>query len=155
MNMNAPKNSGLEKLISQHGNMINFGSSSNAVSEVWLSKAEAALGRPLTNSYKWFLKNYAGGDIGGEEIYSIYGLDFELVNGGDIVFQHFANRKASLLDEEKLAISETDFGEVFCFDYSQLTNGECPILVRLPSGEFQSYAEDFYDFLRKRIEAHL
>lgn len=142
-------------LIEKYGDIINFGSPSDAVSDDWLGRAESALARPLTKSYKWFLKTYAGGEIGGEEIYSIYGLDFESVNGGDIVFQHFVNRKSGLLSDEKLAVSETDLGEVFCFDYAKLSDGECPLVIRLPSGEFRSYAKDFYDFLKKRIEAHV
>jgi len=35
------------------------------------------------------------------------------------------------------------------------SDGECPVNLRLPSGEQVRYAEDFYDFLRKRIAAHL
>ncbi len=48
----------------------------------WIEKAEQKLGFELPRSYKWFLKTYAGGEIGTEEIYSIYGADFESVNGG-------------------------------------------------------------------------
>lgn len=33
-------------------------------------KAENALNRKLPESYKWFLKRYAGGEVGGEEISS-------------------------------------------------------------------------------------
>ena len=102
----------------------------------------------------WFLKNYAGGEIGGEEIFSIYGMDFETVNGGDIVFQYLVNQKRALLDASKLVVSETDLGEVFFFDYAEFDGEECPIYLRLPSGDYLPYAKDFYEFLRKRIEAH-
>jgi hypothetical protein len=64
------------------------------------------------------------------------------------------NRKAGLLDDSKLVISETDLGEVFFFDYCNFKNGECPIYLRIPSGECLLYAENFYEFLAKRIEAH-
>lgn len=74
---------------------------------------------------------------------------------GGIVFQHLMNRKAGLLDDSKLVVSETDLGEVFFFDYRNFKNGECPIYLRLPSGEDMPYAENFYEFLGKRIEAHV
>jgi len=144
----------IQKLIANHRTIVNFGSPSDAVSDEWISKAEAALSRVLPNSYKWFLKEYAGGEIGGEEIYSIYGVPFESVNGGDIVFQHFVNCKNKLVDNSKLVISETDLGEVFFFDYNKFHNGECPIFLRLPSGENVLYADNFYEFLGKRIEVH-
>jgi hypothetical protein len=57
-----------EKLIAAHQSIINFGSSSDAVEDEWLIKAENALNRKLPESYKWFLKRYAGGEVGGEEI---------------------------------------------------------------------------------------
>jgi hypothetical protein len=144
----------VEKLIAAHQSIIHFGSSSDAVDDEWLMRAEAALNRKLAQSYKWFLKRYAGGELGGEEIYSIYGVPFESANGGDIVFQHLMNRKAGLLDDSKLAISETDHGEVFFFDYKYFKDGECPIYLRLPSGEAVLYAENFYEFLAKRIAGH-
>lgn len=106
----------VEKMIASHGATVNFGSSFDADGDNWIIKAEAALNRVLPDSQKWFLKEYAGEEIEGEEIYSIYGIPFESVNGGDVVFQHLANRKAGLLDDLKLVISETDLGEVFFFD---------------------------------------
>jgi hypothetical protein len=144
----------IEKLIDDNQSIVNFGSPSDAVDDDWIAKAEAELNRKLPESYKWFLKHYAGGEIGGEELYSIYGVPFETANGGDIVFQNLASRKAGLLDDSKIVVSETDFGEVFFFDYSDFHNGECPIYLQLPSGEKIRYAENFYDFLNKRIDAH-
>lgn len=152
--MNTKAINDVEHMISGHGAIVSFGTSTDAVSDDWVAKAESVLNRSLPNSYKWFLGAYAGGEIGGEEIYSLYGIPFESVNGGDIVFQHLMNRKAGLLDDSKLVISETDLGEVFFFDYSRWYDGECPIFLRLPSSEFVYYADDFYDFLCKRIIAH-
>lgn len=144
----------VKSLISSHESIVDFGSPTDSVGEGWIAKAEVVLDRQLPDSYKWFLNNYAGGEIGGEEIYSIYGMPFESVNGGDIVFHHLAGRKAGLLDDSKLVISVTDFGEVFFFDYRRWSGGECPIYLRLPSGDFVHYADDFFEFLRKRIIAH-
>lgn len=144
----------VEKLIAAHQSIANLGTSSDAVEDEWIMKAENALNRKLPESYKWFLKRYAGGGVGGEEIHSIYGLPFESANGGDIVFQHLMNGKTGLLDDLKLVVSETDLGEVFFFDYKDFENGECPIYLRLPSREYLLNAENFYEFLGKRIEAH-
>lgn len=144
----------LEQLIAAHPSIVGFGSPSDAVSDEWIARAESTLERPLPASYRWFLQRYGGGEIGGEEICSIYGVPFETANGGDIVFQHVVNRKAGLLAESKLVVSATDFGEIFFFDYDAFRHGECPVDLRLPSGEQVRYAEDFHDFLRKRITAH-
>lgn len=144
----------VQSLVECNLSIVNFGTPAEAVSDEWIAKAETALKRPLPESYKWFLREYAGGEIGGEEIYSIYGLPFDSANGGDIVFQNMASRKAKLLDDDKLVVSETDLGEVFFFDYSDFHNGECPILLRMPSGEPVRYADDFYEFLLKRITVH-
>lgn len=152
--MNTSSLEELKKLIAFKHNVVSFGSAKDAVDQAWIVKAEHVLNRPLSVSYKWFLENYAGGEIGGEEIYSLYGVDFETVNGGDIVFQYLVGQKAKLLDEEKLVVSETDLGEVFFFDYSYFRDGECPIFLRLPSGRAEKYADNFYEFLIKRIEAH-
>ncbi len=144
----------LQQLINKSSDIVDFGTADDAVDEEWILKAESALGRPLPDSYKWFLRQYAGGEVGGEEIYSLYGMPFESVNGGDIVFQYLANRNSGLLDDSKLVVSETDLGEVYFFDYSNFKDGECPIKLRLPSGEAVPYATDFYEFLSKRILAH-
>lgn len=145
----------LEQLIAAHASIVDFGSPSTAPGDDWIARAESALERPLPASYRWFLQRYGGGEIGGEEIYSIYGIPFETANGGDIVSQHLANRKTGLLGESKLVVGATDFVEIFFFDYDAFRDGECPVDLRLPSGEQVRYAEDFYDFLRKRIAAHL
>ncbi|KQQ96182.1 SMI1/KNR4 family protein [Massilia sp. Leaf139] len=144
----------LQKLINRHSDIVDFGTVDDAVDEEWILSAESALGRRLPDSYKWFLRQYAGGEVGGEEIYSIYGMPFESVNGGDIVFQHLMNRKSGVLDDAKLVVSETDSGETYFFDYDDFQQGECPIKLRLPSGEAVPYASDFFEFLTKRIAAH-
>lgn len=145
----------IKELVSRHPTIVNFGGVQDAVSSEWLHKAEDALGLVLPNSYKWFLKNYAGGEIGSEEIFSIYGMDFDSVRGGDIVYQHITGRRAGLVDDGQLVVSESDFGEVFFFDYSSFNNEECLIKRRLPSGAEENYANDFYEFLYRRIMAHL
>lgn len=145
----------IKKLINSHDSVVDFGSSDDAPADKWFDKAEKKLGVKLSESYKWFLQNYSGGEIGGEEIFSIYGVNFEDINGGDIVFQHITNLKNRLTETNHIVVSETDFGEVFFFNYTKFDGVECPIYLRLPSGNNELYANDFYDFLQKRIEIHV
>ncbi|MEQ0582292.1 hypothetical protein PANTOEA_11770 (plasmid) [Pantoea dispersa] len=68
-------------------------------------------------------------DFGSAEnaVYSIYGIDFKDVCGGDIVYQNLTDVKNGKAKEKQLVVGETDFGEIFYFDYSQLKEEECPI----------------------------
>lgn len=63
--------------------------------------------------------------------------------------------KNNLMDDKKLVVSETDVGEVFFFDYSKFKDGECPVSLRIPSGESIHCSSGFYEFLYKRIVANL
>lgn len=147
--------SDVARLIDDNKDLVDFGNAENAVDSKWIIQAEKILGLPLSSSYKTFLKEYVGGEVGGEEIYSIYGMDFDSVCGGDIVYQHLTDLKNGTVNEKQLVVSETDFGEIFYFDYTKFEHEECAILQRLPSGDSLHYANNFYEFLCKRIEAHL
>ena len=149
--MKKPTAEDVKKLIESHASIVNLGSPSDAVDEEWIVKAEAALNRPLPDSYKWFLKEYAGGEIGGDEIYSIYGMPFESAVGGDIVYHHLLNRKAGLLDDSKLEFFRTDLDETFFFEYNEFQDGECPIYLQIASGDFVRYTDNFYEFLYRWI----
>ena len=74
------------ELFNAHSDIVNFGTSENAVDDDWIRKVESTLGVELTPSYVWLLKNYTGGEIGGEEIFSIYGIEFDQVRGGEILY---------------------------------------------------------------------
>ncbi len=145
----------LEKLINENPDLVDFGTSENAVEQNWFDKAEKVLGVKLPESYVWFLKNYSGGEIGGEEVYSIYGMNFEEVNGGDIVYQHLINKKSGLTKDNEIVIMETDLDEIFLFAVDEMEKGEYPIYLRLPSGKKEHYATDMCEFLIKRIKSNL
>ncbi|UPK82657.1 SMI1/KNR4 family protein [Proteus vulgaris] len=145
----------VEELVAGHSDFVDFGTVNDSVDDIWIRKAEEKLGLQFSLSYKDFLKNFVGGEIGGEEIYSIYGINFEDVCGGDIVYQNLMNVRNGTAKPLQLVISETDLGETFYFDYSKYQDGECPIYLELPSGESNLYAYNFYEFLYKRINAHL
>ncbi|UNH44164.1 SMI1/KNR4 family protein (plasmid) [Moellerella wisconsensis] len=69
-------------LFNEHADLINMGTSVDAPGQEWIESAEKALSVNFPDDYKWFLNNYGGGDICGEEIYSIYCLSFDEAIGG-------------------------------------------------------------------------
>ncbi|MCA2406937.1 SMI1/KNR4 family protein (plasmid) [Rhizobium leguminosarum bv. viciae 248] len=145
----------VEELVASYPKIVNFGNEADAASDDWIERAEHRLGFPLSTSYKWFIKRYGGGEIGGEEIYSIYGLDFDTANGGDIVYQHIIGQSIGIIAENKVVVSETDYGEIYFFNYLYHSDAECPVYLRLPSGDEVLYSENFFEFLCKRIKAHI
>lgn len=63
---------------------------------------------------------------------------------------HRLNQSNELLKPTQLAICESDIDGVFYFDTSEgLKDGEYPIMSSITE---KVYANDFLDFLKKRIE---
>ncbi|MCZ2159175.1 SMI1/KNR4 family protein [Bartonella sp. 220] len=141
-------------LVDKYSDSVDFGSTDEAVDDVLIEKAEKTLGLQFTSSYKSFLKNYGGGEIGGYEIFSIYNAGFEDHPAGDIVYKNLNYRKKGLAKPQQLVVSRTDFGETFYFDYTQFRDGECPLYLKFPPSDSQYYASNFYEFLCKRIMEH-
>jgi len=137
------------KLIDEHLDDINFADFGKGVSDLWINKAQELLGVVFPPSYIWWSKNYGGGEIMGEEVFSVYELDN--VVGGDIIYMNELNRKNKFSDTTQLVIQETDRSEMFYFDLLQSDNeGEYPV-YRLFLGNKIKYAEDFIGFLAGRI----
>ncbi|CDG17529.1 SMI1/KNR4 family protein [Xenorhabdus doucetiae] len=140
-----------EKLLDlfvQHSDLLNMGNTDDAPSTEWIEKAESALSLTLPDDYKWFLGRFGGGDICGDEIYSIYCIPFEEAVGGDLVYQNtIAN---DYLNEGRLVVSNTDFGEEFYFDTRELK----AIYVALGE-EHKLYASNFIEFLYKRLMSYI
>ncbi len=103
----------IDKVNKYDDEIINFGTAEDAVSDVRIKEAEKTLGLQFTTSYKDFLKNYKGGEIGYEEIFSIYNASFEDHPAGDIVHKNLYHRKHGFATLEQLVVSRTDFGETF------------------------------------------
>lgn len=141
----------IKKIIAEAENSVDFSDYGEGISEEWILKAEERLGFNLPNSYKWWLRNYSGGEIFGEEIFSIYEQDFDTVVGGDIVYMYELNKKNKYFDDDdKVVICEaTD--DVFYFDLSirlDKDDNEIPIYSLNYN---KKYADDFIEFLKKRI----
>ncbi|AXW98439.2 SMI1/KNR4 family protein [Cronobacter sakazakii] len=132
------------KLFEKYSDLVNMGTSDDAPDNSWVEAAEKALSVNLPADYIWFLKNYGGGEICGEEIYSIYCLPFNDAVGGDIVYQNtIANNN---LDVGKIVLSNTDFGEEFFFDVKDMEK----VYVSIGSNR-ELYASNFLEYLKKRL----
>lgn len=145
----------IAKLIVE-SDVVSFNPFGQGVKELWIQKAEAHLGLRLPPSYKWWLKNFGGGEIGEEEIYSIYEIDFETAVGGDIVSIAISNKKIGFCGKERLYISRTGFGERFYFDTTKSDeSGEFKIYIEQDKDRSTAaYADNFIEYLQKRIEFH-
>ncbi|WP_423800806.1 SMI1/KNR4 family protein [Neobacillus sp. SAB-20_R2A] len=138
----------IQKLIAEAGSAVDFADYGDGISEQWIMKAEERLGFQLPKSYKWWLRNYGGGEIYGEEIFSIYEQDFDTVVGGDIVYHYELNIKNKNYSNDKVVICETD-ENVFYFDLNKRKDeNELPIYSL---NDNKKYADDFIEFLKKRI----
>lgn len=133
-----------KKIASTDG--VDFGPFGEGISDEWITKAEERLHFIFPDTYKWWLKNYMGGEINGEEIFSIYGLDFDSVVGGDIVYINELNREEGFSNSDQLVICEGEDGMFYFQKQESLTNE----LVVFRDGEY--YASDFIEFLIKRID---
>lgn len=143
--------SGVVNLVASNPEVVNFGGLDDYVGDDWIVKSEEWIGCSFPDSYRWFLKNFGGGEIAGDEIFSVYGVPFESANGGDIIYQSLIGRRGGLVASDELVVSRTDHGEVFYFKVDR-GMGEWPIFLKLPSGNDILYASNFYEFLVKRIE---
>ncbi|MBP2623221.1 SMI1/KNR4 family protein [Streptococcus oricebi] len=136
----------IKQLITSADN-VEFADFGEGISKEWVNKAEQALNVTFPNSYKWWLENYGGGEIDGDEIFSVYGLDFDNVVGGDVVYINKLNQKNHVTNTDQLVICES-FDDTFFLELSKMNNGEAPVL-RLSNK--QLYAKDFLEFLERRI----
>jgi hypothetical protein len=138
----------IQRIIAQSESFVEFADFGDGITEDWIKRAEERLGFELPNSYKWWLQNYGGGEIYGEEIYSIYEQDFDTVVGGDIVYMYELNRKNKDYTDNTVVICEAN-DDVYYFDLSVRNDeGEHPIFSLNNNGQ---YADDFIEFLKKRI----
>jgi len=139
----------VQELIENAGDYVEFADFGDGVSEEWIKKAEERLGFGFPDSYKWWLRNYGGGEIYGEEIFSVYEQDFDTVVGGDIVYMYELNKKNHNYNDNVLVVCEAN-DDVFYFDLSKRNElNEIPIYSLNKNNK--KYADDFVEFLKKRI----
>ena len=137
-----------KKLIANNQHIAEFADFGNGCSPEWVKSAEEALDFSFPPTYRWWLLNYGGGEIGGEEIFSIYEEDFDSVVGGDIVYMYRNNSDNPM----QIPICHSDVDGVFYFDRSaNMQSDECPIVSAATN---TVYAADFIEFLEKRIAVY-
>lgn len=141
----------VEFLVVEHAGIVDFGGPEHGASDELIAAREAQLGFSLPESYKWFCRRFGGGEVAGEEIFSLYDVPWAHIGGGgDIVFQHLEVER--LDDRDRVVVC--DLGDrIFFFDTSSgLADGEYDILcLDLARSLVRPVAGDFAEFLEKLI----
>ncbi|MDN3583227.1 SMI1/KNR4 family protein [Mucilaginibacter flavus] len=140
----------VKQLIEANSGDINLGEygAGDGPSQSQIAIVQKLLGVTFPPSYIWWLNNYGGGEIKGEEIFSIY--ETPGISGGDIVYVNELNRENGLINTSQLVIQYSDLNGIFFFDLSHPDlDGEYEVYNN-PS-EPRKYAHDFLDFLERRI----
>lgn len=139
----------IAELVANNRNIADFGEVSDGVTSEWIRSAEERLGVLFPPSFKWWLQNYGGGEIHGEEIFSIYQTDFDNVIGGDIVYMNELNRENGTFSRDQLVIQVNDHGEAYYFDVNITDDkGEYAIFEK-HSGV--KYCNNFLEFIAKKM----
>jgi len=136
-------------IIDRYYDSINLGSPSNAPSEERIAETEKNLEVKLPPSYIWFLTHFGGGDILGDEIYSIYNNRDAV--GGDITFQYQNCLASKLLNKDEIPILCNDYGEIYLFHCQK--GPEFPIYKKLGKQRI-FYANNFAEFLEKLLKEY-
>jgi hypothetical protein len=142
----------IKKIIENESENVDFGDIECGATDEMIKTAEKELCVPLPESYKWWLKNYGGGEVFGYEIYSIYEEDdddeLDEIDCGDIVNRYKTCGSTYNLKDNLIPVCETD-EELFCFLVSDNVQGnEYPIYEVNANTK---YADNFIDFLKKFI----
>jgi hypothetical protein len=120
----------------------------HGVSDTAIHAAEVELGIAFPPSYRWWLRNCGGGQIGGD---IVYGLDEAGIDAPDIVRLQKANVAERVGSPHELVFYLGN-EESFHFDIRQLLgSGEYRIYYRETGQPDTEYADSFDAFLRKRI----
>jgi antitoxin YobK len=141
----------VQHLLATRADAVDFAEFGDGISEEWIQRAEGRLGVAFPPSYRWWLRNYGGGTIYGDEVFSVYGLDFDTISGGDVVHMNELDRMREGLPPEHLRIMNDYLGQEYFLDLSRANDAsEAPVYVSFGK-ETQLYAASFFDFLAKQL----
>ncbi|MBC6611430.1 SMI1/KNR4 family protein [Hymenobacter sp. BT507] len=136
-------------LIEQNPDVFEFDIYGTGTSDEWIEKAQNRLQIKFPPSYVWWLKNYGSGYIYGDEVFSIYEMDSDTMSGGDIVVQNEIEKNHGYSRPDRLIFLHSDIDLGFYFDLSTINEQmEYPVFNMLTE---KKYANDFLDFLKKRV----
>jgi antitoxin YobK len=81
-----------------------------------------------------------------------YEFNTDIAYSGDIVYHHIVKLKNKLRTDKQLFMFDSDIDGEFFFDYTKYENNECPIYIYWSEDESMFYAQNFLEFLYKRIK---
>jgi hypothetical protein len=131
---------------------VDFGTSDCEIipSQERIEETEKRLQAKLPPSYIWFLKNYGGGTVFGDDIYAV-SKSYSESDMFDVASKTIADRGQGFINENEIAICTTDFGEQFVMDTLKVSDeGEYPV-VRKMGDVRKQVADSFVDFLGRYI----
>jgi len=138
------------------GDTVDFGEPTCELvpSDERIKETERLLGQKLPSSYIWFLKQYGGGTVHGDEILMV-SAQYSPDNMLDIAAKTLSDRRNGFINNQEISICFTDFGEQFLLDASKENeSGEYPV-IRKTGDERKIVAVDFSDFLVKLINENI
>jgi hypothetical protein len=141
----------IQDLIATNSDSIDFGDFGTGTSLEWIEKAQTRLKVVFPASYCWWLHHYGGGQIHGDEVFSIYELDFDQVVGGDVVYVNEHARANGHWPAEHLLIMQTDQAQDFYLDLTQAIGASEPAVYVSQGKNTRLYAANFFDFLEKQV----
>ena len=135
--------------------IINFGipGEFSPQSDELIIEREKQLGYKLPPSYIWYIKTFGGGEIYGDEIYSISKGATGALSTGDIHYENALDRKHGYISDQEISVCRSCFGEDFMMDTSQVDEaGEYPVYRKLGEKK-EKYTDSFAEFLVKYANA--
>lgn len=141
----------IQNLIAANPDSIDFGDFGTGTSLEWIEKAQTRLKVVFPASYCWWLQHYRGGQIYGDEVFSIYEQDFDQVVGGAVVFVNEHARANDHWPTEHLLIMQTDQAQEFYIDLTQTIDATGPPVYVSQGKNTSLYAANFLDFLEKQV----
>jgi hypothetical protein len=119
------------------------------VSETAIHQIEKELDVTLPESYKWYVRNYGHGSIGGVEIYGV-GLNNALT-----CVERTNDYRRAVLPEKYVVVQSVDEW-IHCLDTQKMTNGECPVADwDRQAGTGRHTYDNFFLFIYEKFEQEL
>jgi len=122
-----------------------------------IAGAEKTLGVSFPITYRTFLDQYGCGDLRGEEFYGLMTADHTRSGLPDAVWMTLKSRRRFGLPASLVIVAASANGDYFAVDCAG-TSGDGPVVRWVPgksrvAGELEPVAQDFGEFLRRRVEA--
>lgn len=109
-----------------------------------INYAQELLGVSFPESYKWFLRNYGHGGIGGLEILGIARVEMPTCAEETLRFRKLG------LPNNYVVIENCDEW-IFCIDTSNIKEGRCPVVDWDRKGTTRVRYSNFEEYLKDRV----